>query len=116
MLKKNCALLFLEDAEPFFFTWAFRHALGWIFKNKYYCIYLFLTYKQWTSWLKCQYLNKMSHPTAKNCRIRQKVGNTRQYRAAPYCDKCLGDFLAIARSAAGKKWYSTEFSEIKNPC
>ena len=30
-----------------------------------------------------------------------------------HCEKSLGDFRAIARSAAGNKWYSTEFSEVK---
>ena len=33
-----------------------------------------------------------------------------------HCDKSLGEFRAIARSAAGNKWYSTELSEVKNPC
>ena len=33
-----------------------------------------------------------------------------------HSDKSLGEFRAIARSAAGNKWYSTELSEVKNPC
>ena len=33
-----------------------------------------------------------------------------------HCDKSLGVFRAIARSAAGNKSYSTELSEVQNPC